>query len=299
MMVITDADLAQIDLDHAAAALRQFVRQAAAGQTHSPPRSTVACDQDRLILTAGGNAAHFGTRLYTVRPGLSRNREDQAVLCWDRDTHDLIGVAIGDQLGAWRTGLLGGIAAAALTDPGGTCGIIGSGAQAATQARAVAALSRPDRFTVYSRDPARRADFAQSLTADTGIPCAALTDAEHLVRKADRLIVATNASRPVFDARWLTGCTHVTTLGPKTTTRHEAPANLADWADAVVTDSPQQIAAQGADHVFAGTGALDGMIHLGDALDTPDLRQRRTLFLSAGLSGTEVALLAALVNRRR
>ncbi|MEP3277503.1 MAG: hypothetical protein ABJN26_14915 [Stappiaceae bacterium] len=63
-----------------------------------------------------------------------------------------------------------------------------------------------------------------------------------------------------------------------------------------MSDSPQQIASQGKSHFLADTSAWNKIEHLGSVLEAEnaDLTDKRTLFLSAGLSGTEVALLAAL-----
>ncbi len=178
----------------------------------------------------------------------------------------------------------------------GTCGVIGTGLQAFTQCRAIAALGQPARFRIYSRSPENRAAFAAKLQRDTGIATQAADSAQEVVEQADSLLVATNASQPVFNMAWLERCRHVTTLGPKFTDRHEVSPAIADWAEIILSDSPQQIAAQGDKHFLHGSGHLTRVQHLGHALAQPDpaAKQRRSLFLSAGLSGTEVALLAAL-----
>ncbi|PID35899.1 MAG: hypothetical protein CR993_07795 [Rhodobacterales bacterium] len=96
MKIFTDDDLQTIDLSKAAQALRRFVTDAAAGRTISPARHGINLDPDHLILTAGGDAAHFGFRSYSTRPGLIRAREDQLVAAWCRETHRLRAIAVGD-----------------------------------------------------------------------------------------------------------------------------------------------------------------------------------------------------------
>ena len=301
MKVIEDKDLRTIDVQRGADAILNFLKQAEAGATTSPPRAVIPLEDDTIAITAGASTEEFGFRAYTYRRGLERDREDQIVACWDRKTHRMKALAVGQLLGAWRTGILGGIAYAALTRPGlETCGVVGTGLQAFTQVRAIAALAKPQRFLVFSRNEQRRRAFADALEQDTAIPAKASDDVETLVRSADALVLATTASKPVFDMTWLERCNHVSTIGPKSKHRHETPGGVAKWSEYTVTDSPQQIAKQGDDHFLADILKLDQIDHLSNAVSSGPLNNadRRTLYLSAGLSGTEVALLDALTETK-
>ncbi|MEM7547321.1 MAG: hypothetical protein AAF367_17465 [Pseudomonadota bacterium] len=297
MQLITDNDLQNLDIPLAAKAIGDFLRQTCAGETDAPPRMAIPLDGETLVITAGTDLENFGFRAYSHRPGLQRAKEDQIIACWDRETHNLKAIAVGERLGAWRTGILGGIAYQNLAGPGvETCGVIGSGLQAFTQVRAIAALAKPRRFLVFSRNRELRCAFTRKLESDTGVETIAVDKAERLVRQSDAIVTATNASEPVFELSWLDRCTHITTVGPKTRHRHEAPVEVATWADRIVSDSPQQIREQGRDHFLADALSFGGIDNLGSILDS-DLASRakpRTLYLSAGLAGTEVALLAAI-----
>lgn len=299
MKIITDEDLTKPDLLLASNAVRKFLRDSCGNQVHAPPRSVIPLGNDTLAITAGSDADNFGFRAYSYRSGLLRDREDQIVACWDQNTHCLRAIAIGERLGAWRTGVLGGIAYQNLAGCDvDTCGVIGTGLQAATQVRAIAALAKPARFAVFSRDPERRSTFASQLERDTGIPSTVMTDREMLVRQSNALIVATNASQTVFELDWLDRCKHITTVGPKTVDRHETPKQIKDWADLIVSDSPQQIEKQEGNHFLAGFNGKLEVKHLGAMLDQDQshICDKPTLYLSAGLAGTEVALLAALAG---
>jgi ornithine cyclodeaminase len=299
MKIISDKDLWNIDVRLAADAILRFLLQSDTGADNAPPRTVVTLDNDALAITAGAGPNEFGFRAYTYRAGLERDHEDQIVACWDRKTHRLKALAVGERLGAWRTGILGGIAFDTLKQQEiETCCVIGTGLQAFTQVRAIAALARPERFLVFSRNEERRAAFALKLEEDTGIRAISSARIEALVRAADALVVATSASEPVFDIAWLERCKHISTIGPKSKHRHETPVDVAIWADQIVSDSPQQIAQQGGDHFLADVLSLDQIDDLGTALrsDHTVNADRRTLYLSAGLAGTEVALLDALAG---
>lgn len=301
MKVFYDQDVDRLDIPEVAIALRGCLERASRDAGVAPPRTAIKLGGDTVAITAGTSDTSFGFRAYSYRQGLARDSEDQAVLCWDAQTHDLKAIALGDRVGAWRTGILGGIAYQTLVRGNvQVCGLIGTDRQAYTQARAIAALRPPEAFLVYGRDPDRRRAFVDRLQQETGIPTTECECAEEVACNCDALILATRAAAPVIQRKWLNRCQHITTVGPKTKDRHELPVDISSWADLVTTDSPQQIASQGADHFLAGVVNTSDIVHLGDILPrrpVPDLR--RTLYLSAGLAGTEVALLQVFADQLR
>jgi ornithine cyclodeaminase len=100
----------------------------------------------------------------------------------------------------------------------------------------------------------------------------------------------------VIDAAWVQQGTHVSTVGPKTVSAHEAPADLADRADVVASDSPTQAAAYGEASFTDRT-----LLHLGGivsgALPGRTSPSDITLYVSTGLAGSEVITAAALLAR--
>jgi len=70
---------------------------------------------------------------------------------------------------------------------------------------------------------------------------------------------------------------------------------LVDGAHLVATDAPQQVAAQGSGHFLAGSAASSRIRHLG-SIDSQADRTGRSVFLSAGLAGTEVLVADALLR---
>ncbi|MGW7444877.1 hypothetical protein [Kitasatospora sp. NPDC054795] len=119
------------------------------------------------------------------------------------------------------------------------------------------------------------------------------------MRERDVVVVATNSPVPVLDADWIAPGTHVTTLGPKSLSRHEVPAALADRAHALVTDSLAQTADYAEPHVLP----VERMVDLGAVLAGAEVartgRDDITVFCSVGLAGTEVAVAAVLLEDSR
>lgn len=290
MQIFTDDDLPDAALDAILPAIRDFLIAHAREETQSPARLCADMGDGALVFTAGGDAHHLGFRVYDTA---ARPQAAQLVAVWSRATGQIVALAPGTRLGPLRTGAIGALAAADLAPHGGPLrvGVIGSGVQADTQIAALSRLRMLADLRIWSTTPAH----AERLAMRRGGQVAG--SARAAVEGADVVILATSASTPVIAPEWISPDTHVTTLGPKFQNRHEMPTALADRAALIVSDSPAQIAAQDR-HMLAGHPALARLAPLGAWLDGRARPEGITLFLSAGLAGTEVAALAALIQAR-
>lgn len=292
MRVLFDDDV-RAGLDSAAAvrAARRAVIDAYRGTLAAPPRLHADFGESGLVFTAGGYAdGPLGFRVYGVGAGAS----DQAVLVWARDGQ-LQGCVVGNELGARRTGALGGVAVDALArDDAATVGIVGSGVQAWTQLWAIAAVRRLTAVRVFSPTRQNRDDFARRAEEELRLGAVACETPEEAVADADIVVLATRSQQPVVEAGWIQPSTHVNTVGPKTVSAHETPSELAERAAVVVSDSPQQAAAYGepffTDRPLAHLGAVLAGDHEGRTSE-----QHITLYCSTGLAGSEVVLAEALL----
>jgi ornithine cyclodeaminase/alanine dehydrogenase-like protein (mu-crystallin family) len=293
---LTDADLSgRLSPQRAVAAMRDTVLAAHRGELTGPPRASVPLDTGRLVTTAGRYGDRwFGYRSYDTL-GLSPG--DQVTVLHDGSTGQVVGIAVGELLGQYRTGALGGLAVDALARPeAGTLGLVGTGAQAFAQAWAIRAVRDLTEVTVFGRDPQRRAAFTRRLVEELGLPARPVNSAEAAVRDRDMVVLATNSATPVIEPEWVAPGTSVTTLGPKQRGRAEFDLGLAEKADLLVTDSVAQTRAYDPPFVLADTPAADRLVSLGAVLTgkqplPPGAAIR--LYCSVGLAGTEVALLAA------
>lgn len=292
MKVLSDADVrAGLDSTAAVRAARRALVDAYRGALAAPPRLHADFGENGLVFTAGGYPdGPLGFRVYGLWPGGS----DQAVLVWASDGR-LQGCVVGNELGARRTGALGGVAVDALArHDAATAGIVGSGVQAWTQLWAIAAVRRLEAVCVYSPTPGNRDEFSRRAEEELGLSAVACESAEQAVAGADVVVLATRSEQPVVEAGWIRPGTHVNTVGPKTVVAHETPPELAELAAVVVSDSPQQADAYG--EPFFTERAL---VHLGAVL-AGDAKGRTidedvTLYCSTGLAGSEVVLAEALL----
>jgi ornithine cyclodeaminase len=302
--ILTDADVDRLaDMGLLVGAIQETLRAKAAGRLIAPPRHHVAFgDQGDLVFTIGGQqgtTAIAGFRVYDTFAGDIGERP-QITAVWNSRTGVLEGLVVGERLGPLRTGAIGGAAIDTLAVPDAReVAVIGSGVQAGTQLAAACAVRPIAMARVFSRDAGRRSAFAAAMEARLGIAVRPVASARDAVTDAAIVLCATTSPSPVLSADWLAPGAHVNTIGPKLKDAHEMGLDVAARAASIVTDSLAQVAAY-------PSFFLDGTDHrarLADlALVVAGLHPGRrsaedvTLFCSAGLAGTEVAVAHALLR---
>lgn len=163
------------------------------------------------------------------------------MLLYDTSHGDLLAIIEADRLGQMRTGAATGVATKYMARPDAhVLGLIGAGWQAETQAEAVAAVRNLDRALVFSRDAAKRADFADRMSARLSIPFIPAESAEHVARESDIIVTATTSRAPVLDGAWLRPGTHVNAVGSNSLSRAEIEVKTVERSDRVVVDSVEQ-----------------------------------------------------------
>jgi ornithine cyclodeaminase/alanine dehydrogenase-like protein (mu-crystallin family) len=171
-----------------------------------------------------------------------------------------------------RTGAAGGLAARHLARSAiGVVGVVGTGAQARWQLRALASVRSFELVRVWGRHPERVERCVADLRRD-GLPAVSLEAAgtvEDAVRGADVVITCTASTEPLVRAEWLAPGTHVTAVGSDGPDKQELDADVAARADLFVVDSREQCARFGELHHAVDAGALaspDAAVELGDVV---------------------------------
>jgi len=258
----------------------------------APPRHAIDFGAGQLIFTAGGNDQAVGFRAYDTFPN---SKQDQVVAVWHPTTGRLAGVIVGEMLGALRTGAIGGVGINRMAAAGAhTCAVIGTGLQARTQLLACAAVRTLTRVRVFSRNEPNRRAFAKEMSSRIGVEVEPAASPAEATRNAEIVLLATSSGSPVVALDDLAAGVHVSTVGPKYLGYAELGADVVESAQLVATDSPQQIQSQGEHHFLYNSEALEKITHLGSIAARPDV-VTRTVFLSAGLAGTEVLIADALL----
>ena len=232
-------------------------RDVVAGRDRSPLRAHVPLDDGDLLLMPGVRAGGTGAsvKLVTVMPGnAARGRPTvQAIVVWfDAATGEPLALLDGSTVTAMRTGAASGVATRLLArEDASSLVVIGAGAQAEWQVRAVLAVRPIERVTVCTRSAGSREAFAARMREASGIDVTPEADVEAALRTADVVCCATTSSEPVFDAGWLRPGTHVNGIGAFRLGMVELPPELFAAAALVAVDARVAALAEAGDVVAA------------------------------------------------
>ncbi len=291
-------------------AVQDAYRDVAAGRDRSPLRTHVSLAGGDLLLMPGVRDRGPGStvKLVTITPAnVERGLPTiHALVTWiDAATGEPRAIFDGATITAMRTGAASGVATRLMARPDArVLGLLGAGAQAAWQVRAVVAVRPIEEVRVYARDAARREAFAAALD-DLGVPLEvrAVPDAEAAVRGADVVCAATTSSTPVFDAAWVGAGCHVNGIGAYRPGMVELPPELFARAATVAVDSRAAALAEAGDLL----AAIDqGQVAEGDLVEVGRIGrdwaagrdpEAITVFKSVGLAIQDVA--AAEIAARR
>lgn len=304
-----DTILRSVEIADLLDAVEAAYRDVAAGRDRSPIRSHVELADGSLLLMPGVREGGAGAtvKLVTVMPGNAARQLPtiHALVVWfDAATGRPIALLDGATVTAMRTGAASGVGARLLSRPDAeTLAVIGAGAQAEWQIRAVLAARPIRRVVVFARDADRREAFARDMAHETGIVVEAASDAESAVRSADIVCCATTSSEPVFDAAWVREGTHVNGIGAFHLGMVELPPELLARAAVVAIDSHDASMVEAGDVVAAierGFVAEDSLVEIGTiAREWAETRPAGaiTVFKSVGLAIQDVAAAEMIVAR--
>jgi ornithine cyclodeaminase/alanine dehydrogenase-like protein (mu-crystallin family) len=290
-------------------AVEAAYRDVAAGRDRSPLRSHVDLADGSLLLMPGVREGGTGAtvKLVTVMPGNPARGLPtiHALVVWfDAQTGRPLALLDGATITAMRTGAASGVATRLLARrDASTLAVIGAGAQAEWQVRAVLAARPIQRVAAYSRDAAGRTAFARRMADETGIVVEAAPDAETAVRGADVICCATTSTKPVFDESWVRAGAHVNGIGAFRLGMVELPPELFARASLVAIDARDASLAEAGDVVAA---VERGMISEGDLVEIGTVErdwartrdpEAVTIFKSVGLAIQDVAAAELVAGR--
>ncbi|WP_312910297.1 ornithine cyclodeaminase family protein [Natronosalvus caseinilyticus] len=159
-----------------------------------------------------------------------------------------------------RTGCLGALAVRELALDAITLGVVGAGAQARWQTRAIETVASLEDVRIYS--PSASRDACAADLSDEGIPARAVDTPAAAVDGADVVVTATTATAPVFPADALEPGALVVAVGAFTAEMQEVEPAVLESAGAVFADVPSEVAETG-DVLATSLGAED-LVALGE-----------------------------------
>lgn len=164
-----------------------------------------------------------------------------------------------------RTGCIGAFAVRELAPAAETLAIIGAGAQARWQTRAIRTVSSLSEVRIFSPSDSRE-ECASDLQEE-GIPARAVDSPSAAVEGADVVVTATTATEPVFPAEALDAGTLVVAVGAFTAEMQELEPAVFERATHTFADVPTEVAEIG--DALAADITADDLVPLGRLLE-PD-----------------------------
>jgi alanine dehydrogenase len=290
MRLLGSDDVARLRADVAVRAMQTVLRSHAEGTYLSPPRLSMGFGDNRVLFGAGGAPdGAIGLRV----SGTAASPLEHVTISW-LPSGEIEALIVGNELGARRTGAVSAVATDLLAVPGEVrVGILGSGRNGWAQVWGITGIRPVSQLLVYSPTDSHRRDFAERARSELGLDARAVESPREAVEEMDVVILCTTSREPVIEGAWVHDGAHVVSIGPKSSTAHEAPPELLERMSRVVSDAPDEIATP-----FSDLAKLP-LVSLGSLLLSPEsarLAGEVSLFLYSGLGGADAAFARAVAE---
>ncbi|MDZ4819389.1 MAG: ornithine cyclodeaminase family protein [Planctomycetota bacterium] len=294
-----------LDMRTAVSVMETLFQQLAESRAVNVPR--VRARTEGLVLHSMIAAADYlglvGCKNYTT----SRRSARFHLSLYDANSGELVALIEAGRLGQLRTGATTGVAVQWLAEPNATeLGLFGSGYQAETQLEAVAQVRQLSRVFVYSRQEAKRAAFAATMSERLKLDVIAVDRPQEAAEELPIVITATTSPEPVFHGADLAEGALVCAVGSNWPQRAEIDADVIRRADNISCDSVEACQKEAGDFrdaiergIFSWTKAVElADVVVGKSVGRNN-KQSVVLFKSVGLAIEDVALGATLLERAR
>ena len=284
-------------------AVEAAYRDVTSGRDESPIRKRIPIGGGNLIVMPGVRTGGAGAsvKLVTVMPGNPARGLPliHALVAWfDAETGEPLAILDGATVTAMRTGAASGVGARLLARrDASVLALMGVGAQAPWQVRAVMATRPIREVRVFARTPQHREAFAEAMALELGptVEVTAAVSAEEAVTGAQVICCATSSSEPIFSADWVSPGTHISAVGSFRPGMVELPPEIFAAAALVAVDSHEAALEEAGELLAAIEAGLirpDAFVEIGtidrawaDARDPAAI----TVFKSVGLAIQDVA----------
>ncbi len=290
---------AAVSMSEAIDAVRAAFVGLGAGEFEHPQR--VVLGSGRFLVMSAHHRPTSSAMVKTLSLNFDRRPAITGTVVWSETA--TLGCLVADaaSVTALRTGAIVGVATALLARPDARrMTLIGAGAQAADQFRAVRAVRPIDTLTVVDLQPERAERLLAVLEPELeGIRADVSSDANAAVSRADIVSCATTSRLPLFDAGALQPDVHVNAIGSFRPDMQELPEDLLANST-IVVDEHEAVAEEAGEIINAvrsGAITLSDIADLSTALSNTAPRARWTVFKTVGVAVEDWAI-ARLLSLR-
>lgn len=225
----------------------------------------------------------------------------------DRQSGGFIGLVDAYYVTSYRTGATSAVAVDRMCAPGPkTVAVIGSGSEANSHTRAIAAIRPVAGLRVFSPTAANREAFVGRMQAELGIPGVAVSSPQEAVQGAD-IVVACARSRdetPTLYGDWLRPGTLVVSIGSTLPEQREIDSSVAEVCDLIVCDMVEEVLEETGDMIAARAAGVvvdHKMASLNDLvlgkLDERLRKARLPMFKSVGSALQDIVIAELAFDR--
>jgi ornithine cyclodeaminase len=285
-------------------------RAVSMGETVMPQRVHMDTDRGPLLLmpVLMKAADVLAVKLVTVFPENAKTDLPvihALVLVMDGQTGEPRALLNGVRLTALRTGAAAGVATKALARKNAqVMAIIGAGAQAADQIRAVLAVRPIQEVRIFDRVERNARNLAVRLGLEIEkVRVWAPNTLERTLKDADVVTTVTTSREPVFEPAMISSGTHINGVGAFTLEMKEVPAAGLPL-ERIFVDQRKAARAEAGDVVQAlneGRIKADNLIEIGSVLLGAEKGRRSdqeiTFFKTVGLAAQDAATAQAILKK--
>ncbi len=282
---------ATVPMRDAVKAVREAFAELAAGHFTQPNRLVFGGGQVLVMSAYHEPTASAAVKTLSVR--LDRDPAILGTVVWTGAGEPL--VADATIVTTLRTGAVTGVATDLLAPAdAGKLALLGSGAQAADQVRAIAAVRKLREVTIHSRTTDNAHALAERLSEEfRSVTVRVAETVEEALADAEIVNCATSSETPLFALSALPENVHVNAIGSFRPSMRELPPELLATASVVVVDQLEAALEEAGEVIHAldkGDVERASIVELGAALENPPEIAGRTVFKSVGVAAQDWAI---------
>lgn len=246
-LFLTDTEIKKIlTMEDTLDAVENAFREKGLGEAQMPPKPYLFYDAGDLRVMPAylPRIGISGVKVVNVHPENPQRYGLPSVMATilliDPKTGSPFGLFAGTWITTMRTGASAGIATKYLArEDSKTLALVGAGAQAETQLKAIAAVRRIAKVKVVDRDERVAERFAEEMQKATGIELIPVKSVRECVDGAEIISTQTPVRSPIVKLEWIAQGTHINAIGADAPGKQELDPEILKRAKVVVDDWEQ------------------------------------------------------------
>ena len=190
----------------------------------------------------------------------SKPAVEYVIVLFDRETSRIAAFVDGARVTAYRTAATSAAAVDRMTGAGPfSLAVLGSGLEASMHTRALAAIRPLSEIRVFSPNPSRRQQFAETLQQELAVPARAVDTPQAAATDAGIVLAAarSHGEQPILFGDWLKPGALVVSIGSTVPQQREIDVSVIARATVIVCDRLEEVLMETGDMIAAAQAGLD------------------------------------------